>query len=128
MSQPQMAAYAITNMKVDANNETLGTFNFGALAPFGSDQARLSSLTGSFSGTENVNIKLTYNNNGVPSANAYLDYIILKAKRNLAGYGRQFRFQYKVLKRQQELLNIKFQLQLVLTKFGILQIYIMYQK
>jgi len=88
------AAYAITNMKVDANNETLGTFNFGALAPFGSDQARLSSLTGSFSGTENVNIKLTYNNNGVPSANAYLDYIILKAKRNLAGYGRQFRFQY----------------------------------
>ena len=41
-----------------------------------------------------VKIKLTYNNNGVPSAKGYLDKIILKSKRNLTGFGKQFRFQY----------------------------------
>jgi hypothetical protein len=34
-----------------------------------------------------ITVKLNYNNNGLPSANAYLDYIILKAKCNLSGYG-----------------------------------------
>ena len=88
------SAYVATNMSVITNNIALGSFNFTPQQPFGATQASLSSLLGSFAATENVSIKLKYNNNGVPSANAYLDYIILKAKRNLAGYGRQFRFQY----------------------------------
>ena len=41
----------------------------------------------------NVSVQLTYNTNGVPSARGYLNYVIAKAKRNLQGYGEQFRFQ-----------------------------------
>lgn len=88
------SAFAVTNMSINVNNQDLGSFSFPAQQPFGSNQASLSSLISSFPASENVSVKLTYNNNGVPSANAYLDYIILKAKRNLTGYGRQFRFQY----------------------------------
>jgi Peptidase family C25 len=47
-----------------------------------------------FTATENVKIKLTYDNNGVPGSKGYLDNIRLIAKRKLQGYGKQFHFQY----------------------------------
>ena len=43
--------------------------------------------------SQNISVKLTYNNGGVPASRGYLDYIILEAKRNLTGYGNQFIFQ-----------------------------------
>lgn len=48
----------------------------------------------SFAAAEDVKIGLQYDNQGVPGSRGYLDYIIVKAKRNLQGYGKQFRFQY----------------------------------
>jgi len=42
--------------------------------------------------TQNISVKLTYNNNGVPTSKGYLDYIDITAKSNLVGYGKQFRF------------------------------------
>ena len=47
-----------------------------------------------FNGSENIQIKLSYNNNGVPGSKGYLDNIRLIAKRKLQGYGKQFHFQY----------------------------------
>nr|WP_278022793.1 type IX secretion system sortase PorU [Flavobacterium ginsengisoli] len=47
-----------------------------------------------FTGTDNIKIKLTYNNNGVPGSKGYLDYINITAKRKLLGLGKQFLFQY----------------------------------
>ncbi|RDI12317.1 type IX secretion system sortase PorU [Flavobacterium sp. AG291] len=41
-----------------------------------------------------ITVGLTYNNNGAPSANAWLDYVVVQAKRKLQGNGKQFRFQY----------------------------------
>ena len=35
---------------------------------------------------------MTYDNGGVPNSNGYLDFIRLKSKRNLVGYGKQFVF------------------------------------
>ncbi|WP_112086793.1 type IX secretion system sortase PorU [Flavobacterium lacus] len=54
-----------------------------------------SSGTAQFSipSSQDISVQLTYNNNGVPSARGYLNYVIAKAKRNLQGYGKQFRFQ-----------------------------------
>ncbi|OWP87490.1 peptidase C25 [Flavobacterium covae] len=39
-----------------------------------------------------LSISLSYNNNGVPSAKAYLDFLSVTAKSNLIGYGKQFGF------------------------------------
>ncbi|HEU4495887.1 MAG TPA: type IX secretion system sortase PorU, partial [Flavobacterium sp.] len=86
-------AFSATSMAVQANAQNVGLINFAA----STDQvlASLSSLAAPVSASETVLLKLAYNNNGIPSANAYLDYITLESKRILKGYGRQFHFTYK---------------------------------
>jgi hypothetical protein len=89
-------AFTATSMSVEANNQAVGTVSFGSLFPNSGTEATGGSLFNNttFPAAENVSIKLTYNNGGVPNSKGYLDFIILKAKRNLTGYGKQFRFQY----------------------------------
>lgn len=87
-------AFTSTSFDVQANSQSIGTMNFNALFPNSGTEASSSSLNTTFSAAENVKIKLTYNNNGVPGSKSYLDYIILKAKRSLKGYGKQYRFEY----------------------------------
>jgi hypothetical protein len=100
------AAKAIvqTNMTISANGSQIGTLIFDpATSDLFADDGGPSPGSGTgFTGTFNapaaggsINISLEYNNNGVPGSNAWLDYIILEAKRNLKGIGRQFRFRYK---------------------------------
>ncbi len=85
-----------TSFVAAANGLNIGTLtmvdvalNSGKVAA----EASLSSAT-TFPAASNISIKLTYNNNGVPTSKGYLDYINLKAKSNLIGYGKQFRFTY----------------------------------
>jgi hypothetical protein len=81
-----------TSMDVKANGVTAGNIPF---SPTGSSiRADWSVLSVNVTATENTRITLTYNNNGVPDSKGYLDYIQLKSKRNLIGYGKQFPFQY----------------------------------
>lgn len=97
-------AFARTNLNIAINNQNIGTIDFPALSANSGTQAFLGGFPStttsgtpafsSFPATNKVTVKLTYDNKGIPSANAYLDYIILKAQRNLQGYGKQFRFQY----------------------------------
>lgn len=42
--------------------------------------------------SQNLNFTITYNNNGIPSANGYLDFISIDAVCNLQGIGNQFLF------------------------------------
>ena len=90
------AAFTPTSFKVSANGLEIGTVNFPALSTNSDAEFNTGSLPNnvSFSGSENVKIKLSYNNNGVPGSKGYLDYIQLIAKRKLQGYGKQFHFQY----------------------------------
>ena len=81
-----------TSFKVEANGQLAGNMTIAGTSL--TVEASPSQLTTTFPATENVTIKLTYNNNGVPSSKGYLDYIFLKSKRNLKGYGKQFAFQY----------------------------------
>ncbi|MBS7786561.1 type IX secretion system sortase PorU [Flavobacterium sp. CYK-55] len=81
-----------TSMSVKANNDVAGTISFSAIA--GSLKADWGTLNTNISATENTRITLTYNNNGVPDSKGFLDYILLKAKRNLVGHNKQFAFQY----------------------------------
>ncbi len=81
-----------SSFDIKANNTLLNTVSIGALGIGASFNENYSSP--SIAASENLNIKITYNNNGVPTAVGYLDYIILNTIRNLKGYGQQFRFQY----------------------------------
>ncbi|RRJ91035.1 type IX secretion system sortase PorU [Flavobacterium macacae] len=87
------ASFSTNNMTVTANTQNIGTMTFDAIGSNSSTLASPDNTAGNIPSTETVTVKLTYNNNGVPSANAYLDYIILRSKGRLNGFGKQFRFQ-----------------------------------
>ncbi|WP_319800549.1 hypothetical protein [Flavobacterium sp. N502536] len=90
------AAYTPTSFAISANGQNVGTLNFQALVLNGDIKFYAQKLpaNATFTGAENVKIKLTYNNNGVPGSKGYLDFINLIAKRKLLGTGKQFKFQY----------------------------------
>ena len=81
-----------TTVTVKANEVNVGTVSFG---PAGDSPGVYSTMSEvAFPASEQVKITLKYDNQGVPGSKGYLDYIIIKGKRNLQGYGKQFRFQY----------------------------------
>ena len=89
-------AYNATTFKVESNGQLVGNINLSALSAGSGTELNIASLPANttIAAANTIKIKLTYDNAGVPSSNAYLDNIILRLKRNLTGYGKQFRFQY----------------------------------
>jgi hypothetical protein len=89
-------SYTQTKFSILANDLELETISFPALVQYSGTIFYAASLPNntSFPSAENVKIKLSYNNNGVPNSKGYLDNIKLTAKRKLQGYGKQFHFQY----------------------------------
>jgi hypothetical protein len=89
-------AYNATTFKVESNGQLVGNINLTPISAGSGTELNIASLSSntSIAASNIIKIKLTYDNAGVPSSNAYLDNIILKSKRNLTGYGKQFRFQY----------------------------------
>lgn len=83
---------AATTFKADVNGQLAGNITISAVGD--NNVASASEMNATFTPAENNIVKLTYNNNGVPNSKGYLDYIAIKSKRNLKGYGKQFRFQY----------------------------------
>lgn len=90
------AAFTATSFGVTSNGSALATLTFPALSNTSSTEFFVSNLPNNttINGSENVKIKLNYNNNSVPGSKGFLDQIRLIAKRKLQGYGKQFRFQY----------------------------------
>ncbi|MEY2630560.1 MAG: hypothetical protein RLZZ469_1457 [Bacteroidota bacterium] len=88
------SAFNQTSFKIEANNQLVGNIGINALSTNSGWEAYDNTLENNVNVTgEDVTIKVTYDNGGVPSAKGYLDYIAIKAKRNLSGIGKQFRFQ-----------------------------------
>jgi hypothetical protein len=89
------AITSTTNLfKIEANTQLVGNIT---LNPGSSSDAIV--IEKNFSSTstvsaEDVTIKVTFDNGGVPSSRGYLDYINIKAKRNLQAFGKQFPFQF----------------------------------
>jgi hypothetical protein len=81
-----------SSMTVKANGQALSTLTFNPIneAIIGSEDLK----TGTYNGDGNITVTLTYNNGGVPGSNAWLDYVVVEAKRRLRGNGSQFRFRY----------------------------------
>lgn len=86
-------SFGNTFFEVKANDQSIGNVTFPAI-PAGSGLEGFENvLNTSFTPTATtLAINLTYNNGGVPASNGYLDFIYLKTKRNLVGFGAQFPF------------------------------------
>ena len=87
-----------SSMAVKVNGASVGSMSFIA-NPSDSKSAAVDASGGGLTAPFNasggvITVTLTYNNNGVPGSNAWLDYIIVQTKRNLRGNGKQFRFRY----------------------------------
>ncbi|WP_291116225.1 type IX secretion system sortase PorU [Flavobacterium sp. UBA6135] len=86
-------AFVATSMNLSLNGQNIQTFNFNPVIPTSS--VIFDNLSTSFTTTapsQNISIQVTYNNNGIPTARGYLNYINITAVRNLAGIGKQFEF------------------------------------
>lgn len=96
MATAASAAYTPTSFQVSSNGQAIGQISFPALNANSDTEFNVRNLATNttLTASENVKIKLTYNNNGVPGSKGFLDNIRLSAKRKLQGYGKQFHFQY----------------------------------
>ncbi|WP_298766027.1 type IX secretion system sortase PorU [uncultured Polaribacter sp.] len=82
-----------SSIAVKVDNQDLYTLSFFNLSPGGLTKANVSERDASVVNTkEAIVLELTYNNNGNPSANAYLDYIEVIGQKNLNATGKQFSF------------------------------------
>ncbi|SNR14916.1 type IX secretion system sortase PorU [Tenacibaculum jejuense] len=82
-----------SNMNITVNGGNLPTINFPPVANSSSSGlARYGSSTGNVIGTNDNSINISYNNNGNPSANAFLDYIEIIGKKQLVVNNKQFAF------------------------------------
>ena len=80
-----------TSMQVNVNGSAIGSLNF---SPINSQALASEDWIDSFINvsSSNINVSLDYNNNGNPSALAYLDYVSVEAKRSLTYDDEQFVF------------------------------------
>ena len=77
-----------------ANNQPLGTITITPTANSGIIVFERTLNATTTVTSEDVSIKVSFDNGGVPSTRSYLDYIRIKAKRELKGFGKQFQFQF----------------------------------
>lgn len=90
------ASFTNTSFAISSNGQNIGSISFPPLSTDSETKYYNGKLPANttFTGSDNIKIKLTYNNNGVPGSKGYLDYINIVAKRKLTGTGKQFLFQY----------------------------------
>lgn len=86
------ASLTSTEFKFDVNGQAAGTATLSRIEEH--IYGRASLFVANTTAAENLTVKVSYSNNGVPGSKGYLDYIRIKSKRNLRGYGKQFAFRY----------------------------------
>ncbi|MEY2739668.1 MAG: hypothetical protein RL259_1577, partial [Bacteroidota bacterium] len=86
-------SYGNSSFNFKANGQDIGSVTFPQIVPNGGIEGFESALNTTFTASSSsLSFLITYANGGVPNSNGYLDFIRLKAKRNLTGYGKQFQF------------------------------------
>lgn len=86
-------SYGNSSFNFKANGQDIGSVTFPQIVPNGGIEGFESALNATFTASSpSLSFLITYANGGVPNSNGYLDFIRLKAKRNLTGYGKQFQF------------------------------------
>jgi Peptidase family C25 len=80
-----------TSFNLKINNIDKGNISLSASTVFSE-----TTFINTIPAIDNVAVKLTFSNGGVPSSIGYLDYIILKSTNDLKGIGKQYPFQYNL--------------------------------
>lgn len=84
----------VSSMSVTANGQQATNLNFSAVDITSAVLASVNSFTGIINpSSETINVNVAYNNNGIPSAVGYIDYITIRATRALRYAGEQLFFQ-----------------------------------
>ncbi len=82
-----------SSMNVNVNNGPLFALNFSGISSSSLTKAVTAEKTASvLNSSENITISIAYNNGGIPSAKAYLDYIEVTGKKQLIVNDQQFSF------------------------------------
>ena len=83
-----------SSMQLKVNGSSVTTFNFPAIGnnTLASKAIFNNPITSS---SNTLNVELSYNSNGNPSASAYLDYISIEAECALTSLGTQFEFKHR---------------------------------
>jgi hypothetical protein len=85
------ASESNTSMQLNLNGSNINNFNYSAIDNDILGRSRF--FSGAvFSNSETIDVELSFNNNGNPSARAYLDYISIEAECALTSLGTQFEF------------------------------------
>ncbi len=88
-------SFVATKFSTTVNGQALPNMNLGIVTLNSSNVARDASLFSvPIATSANYTVKLNFDDGGVPTSKGYLDYIAIKTKSNLKGYGKQFRFQF----------------------------------
>lgn len=88
-------SFTPSSMSVKVNGNQLSTINFPAISTSNNNltlaipREEISSITIS---DNTINVEVTYNNNGNPSAKAYLDYVEVIGRKKLIAGNKQFSF------------------------------------
>ena len=86
-------SFGSTTMAVKVNGEALYDLNFSSLNPSSLTKASVSERTAEVQNSAAIiDISITYNNRGNPSAKAFLDFIEVVGKKELIANGNQFSF------------------------------------
>lgn len=84
-----------SNLQVSNEETSLTTLNFPPVSNSGVSglaRQKIKEVIVKSSNTNSIPLKLTFNNNGLASAKAYLDYIEISGKKKLIANGKQFCF------------------------------------
>ena len=82
-----------SKMAVKVNGEDVFNLNFSPVNPGSLTKANTSERNATIKNSSNIiDVSLTYDNGGNPSATAFLDYIEITGKKNLVATGNQFSF------------------------------------
>lgn len=87
------ASFNPTSLAVKSNEVSAGTINLSPLTIDSGIEATEGFLSTTIPANETIKINLNFDNGGVPSSKAFLDYIRLSYKGNLKGFGKQYLFQ-----------------------------------
>ncbi len=87
-------SFVATKFTPTINGTAQTSLNLNIITLNSSSVASHSSTVYSVPSAQDFNVKLNFDNGGVPTSKGYLDYIYISTKSNLTGYGKQFRFQY----------------------------------
>lgn len=89
-------SFVATKFSTTVNSQALPDMTLGSVqlnSGYVASESQMPSNT-TITSTPNYTVKLTFDDGGVPTSKGFLDYIAIKTKSSLIGYGKQFRFQY----------------------------------